>query len=187
MNKNNTVLDELAENIRSCKECTLSATRTNAVPGEGSSSAKVFFVGEAPGKDEDEQGRPFVGRSGQLLRKTIIEVGLAEEDIFIGNVLKCRPPNNRDPLDSEIEICSPFLEAQISLINPVVIVTLGRFSLNLLISKELKITKIRGQHILKSGQLYLPTFHPAAVLRNKNLLPDFRRDISVAKKLSEQN
>ncbi len=186
MDQFSSVLEELAENVRECTACTLEATRANAVPGEGASTANVFFVGEAPGKDEDEQGRPFVGRSGQLLRKTIDEVGLKEHDVFIGNVLKCRPPNNRDPLDSEIKTCSHFLEAQISLINPVVIVTLGRFSLNLLISPELKITKIRGQHILKSGQLYLPTLHPAAVLRNKNLLPDFRRDIAVAKKLSEQ-
>lgn len=156
------------------------------MPGEGLGSARIAFVGEAPGKDEDEQGRPFVGRSGQLLRRIISEVGLKEEDVFIGNVLKCRPPNNRDPLDSEIQACRHYLEAQISLINPVVIVTLGRFSLNLLISPELKITKIRGQHIKKSGQLFLPTFHPAAVLRNNNLLPDFRRDIAVARKLSEQ-
>lgn len=180
------MLEELAGNIRACQTCTLAATRTQAVPGEGLSSARIAFVGEAPGKDEDEQGRPFVGRSGQLLRRTISEVGLKEEDVFIGNVLKCRPPNNRDPLDSEIQACSHYLEAQISLINPVVIVTLGRFSLNLLISPELKITKIRGQHIRKSGQLFLPTFHPAAVLRNNNLLPDFRRDIAVARKLSEQ-
>lgn len=178
-------MEHIAAQVRSCELCPLHTGRTHAVPGEGPVGAKVAFIGEAPGKDEDIQGRPFVGRSGQLLRKTIVDVGWREDEVFIGNVLKCRPEGNRDPLDHEIAACSHYLEAQLALINPRLIVTLGRFSLNLLIDPGLKITKVRGQHIKKHGKLYLPTFHPSAILRNMNLLVDFRRDLAVAKKLSE--
>jgi uracil-DNA glycosylase family 4 len=179
------LLERIATEVRACTACSLHKTRTNAVPGEGPGSACVAFVGEAPGRDEDEQGRPFIGRSGQLLRRTIGEVGWLETDVFIGNVLKCRPPDNRDPLPEEIEQCRHFLMAQLVTISPKVIVTLGRFSLNLLIDPKLKISKIHGQHISKDGHLFLPTFHPSAILRNNNLLPDFRRDLRIAKKLSE--
>jgi DNA polymerase len=178
------LLDEIAEEVRSCSTCPLHRTRSKAVPGEGPVSAKIAFVGEAPGQAEDEQGRPFVGRSGKLLRKTIDEVGVAQDQVFIGNVLKCRPPDNRDPLPEEIKACEKYLFAQLALIEPVVIVTLGRFSLQLLIDPSLKITKIRGQHIKKDGLLFVPTYHPSAVLRNNRLLGDFRRDLAVAKKLA---
>lgn len=179
------LLQAIAVEIRACKACPLHAGRTHAVPGEGPPDTAVAFIGEAPGNDEDRQGRPFVGRSGQLLRQTIRHVGWREEEVFIGNVLKCRPPGNRDPAEEEIQACRHFLMAQLNLLNPRVIVTLGRFSLGLLIDPKLRITKVRGQHIRKDGQLYLPTFHPSAVLRNANLLPDFRRDLAVAKKLGE--
>jgi len=178
------LLEQIAIQVRACTNCALHKGRANAVPGEGPPDAELMFVGEAPGADEDRQGRPFVGRSGQLLRRTIVEAGLQEAEVFIGNVLKCRPPGNRDPLDGEIATCRHYLEAQISLVRPKVIVTLGRFSLNLLISPELKISKVRGQHIRRGGQLFLPTWHPSAVLRNNNLLPEFKRDIVVAKKLA---
>jgi DNA polymerase len=181
------LLESIAEQVRVCELCPLHKGRTNAVPGEGPADARVAFIGEAPGRDEDAQGRPFVGRSGQLLRKTIVDVGWAEDDVFIGNVLKCRPEGNRDPQDHEIAACSHYLEAQLALINPRLIVTLGRFSLNLLIDPSLKITRVRGQHIRKHGKLYLPTFHPSAILRNMNLLIDFRRDLAKAKKLSESD
>lgn len=115
-----------------------------------------------------------------------MKVGWREDEVFIGNVLKCRPPGNRDPLDDEVETCSHFLQAQLVLIKPKVVVTLGRYSMNLLISPDHKITKIRGQHIRKDGLLYLPTYHPSAVLRNNNLLRDFEIDLLKAKKLSEQ-
>ena len=179
------LLAKVAEEVRVCTACPLHQSRIKAVPGEGSSNAPVMFVGEAPGKDEDEQGRPFVGRSGQLLRQTIRDVGWEEGDVFIANVLKCRPPGNRDPEKSEIAACQRFLQAQIVLLQPKVIVTLGRYSMELLISPDLKITKVRGQHISKDGLLYLPTFHPSYILRNRNALPDFRRDLAVAKKLCE--
>ena len=165
--------------------CPLHETRTNAVPGEGPSNARVAFIGEAPGGDEDRQGRPFVGRSGQLLRRSITEVGWREDEVFIGNVLKCRPPGNQDPLPDQIKACQHFLVAQLILIQPIVIVTLGRFSLNLLIDPALKISRIHGKHILKDGQLFVPTYHPSAILRNNRLEPDFKRDLRIAKKLSD--
>ena len=128
------ILDELAEDIRVCRRCPLSEERLNAVPGEGSARARVMFVGEAPGQDEDEQGRPFVGRAGQLLRKLIAHIGLAESDCFIGNVLKCRPPGNRDPEPVEISACQPYLYAQIAVIKPLIVVPLGNFALQLLVN-----------------------------------------------------
>ena len=180
----NELLAAIAAEVRSCTACPLHETRTRAVPGEGAADAAVAFNGEAPGGDEDRQGRPFVGRSGQFLRHTIRQVGWREEDVFIGNVLKCRPPGNRDPQDEEIKACQHFLMAQLVLLQPSVIVTLGRFSLHLLVDTRLQISKVRGQHLRKDGQLYLPTYHPSAILRNNNLQPDFYRDLVVAKKLS---
>ncbi|MBN2083108.1 uracil-DNA glycosylase [bacterium] len=181
------MLAKIASEIHACTACPLHATRTHAVPGEGPPEARVVFIGEAPGGDEDLQGRPFVGRSGQLLRKTIRETGWREDEVFIGNVLKCRPPNNADPVPEQVEACRHFLMAQLVILRPKVIVTLGRHSLNLLISPELKITKIRGQHIKKNGQLYLPTYHPAMILRNARLEPEFRHDLAKAKALCERS
>ena len=180
------LLEAIAVQVKGCTACPLHSSRTLAVPGEGMAGVRVAFIGEAPGADEDRQGRPFVGRSGQLLRRTIVKVGWREDEVFIGNVLKCRPPGNRDPQPDEIEACSHFLQAQLVLIKPKVIVTLGRYSMNLLISPDYKITKIHGRHILKDGLLYLPTYHPSAVLRNNNLLHEFEIDLLKAKKLSEQ-
>ena len=180
------LLEAIAEQVRRCTDCPLHNTRAHAVPGEGPVGAPVAFIGEAPGGDEDRQGRPFVGRSGQLLRQTIRECGWREDEVFIGNVLKCRPPENRDPLETEVAACRHYLYAQLALIQPTVVVTLGRHSMYLLIDPKLKITHVRGQHMRKAGLLFLPTLHPSAVLRDSNLLPDFRRDIAVARKLSEQ-
>lgn len=179
------LLHDIADEIRACQACPLHATRTHAVPGEGPVGARIAFVGEAPGRDEDEQGRPFIGRSGQLLRRTIAEIGLTGDDVFIGNVLKCRPPGNRDPQPAEIECCRHFLLAQLVLIKPRIVVTLGRYSMNLLISSNLKISKDHGKHILKDGLLYLPTFHPSAILRNFSSPEEFKHDLLKAKKLSE--
>jgi DNA polymerase len=180
--------EAIAAEIRVCPRCPLCQTRTNAVPGEGPLGAALAFIGEGPGADEDAQGRPFVGRSGQLLRDAIRGAGLLEADVFIGNVIKCRPPGNRDPLPNEIEACRGYLFAQLALIQPRVIVTLGRFSMELLIKPGLKITDVRGRHILRHGQVILPTYHPSYVLRNRNndIERDFRRDIAVARKLAEQ-
>ncbi len=169
------LLDELAAQISACRRCALSEGRTNAVPGEGGAHAKVMFVGEAPGADEDKQGRPFVGRAGMLLRELIAHVGMEDGDYFIGNVLKCRPPGNRDPEPLEIEACKPWLYAQLAVIKPLVVVTLGRFSLGLLINPKLQISKARGQVFTIDGQHFLPMYHPAAILRNPRL-----RDVLIA-------
>lgn len=180
------LLAQIAQEIESDKSCPLRHTRKHSVPGEGSATAKVAFIGEAPGAEEDESGRPFVGRSGQLLRKTIEEVGFKPDEYWIGNIIKCRPPENRDPSTEEVEHCKHYLFAQLVLIQPRVIVTLGRYSLNLLIDPALKITQIRGQHLKKDGQLFVPTFHPSAILRSGlEKLPEFRHDIAKAKKLAD--
>ncbi|MEZ5339065.1 MAG: uracil-DNA glycosylase [bacterium] len=179
------LLERLAGRIRACTACPLCEGRTQAVPGEGSPEARVVFVGEAPGQEEDVQGRPFVGRSGQLLRQTIREAGWGEDEVFIANVLKCRPPDNRDPADEEIQACRSWLIAQLVTIRPRLIVTLGRFSMALLIKPGLKITQIRGQHVVRDGFVVLPTYHPSAVLRDQDKLADFRRDITKARRLSE--
>lgn len=179
------LLQAIAERVRVCTACPLHTTRTHAVPGEGPIGAPVAFIGEAPGGEEDKQGRPFVGRSGQLLRQTIRELGWAESEVFIGNVLKCRPPDNRDPQEAEIAACRHYLMAQLVLIKPRVVVTLGRYSMHLLINPKLVMGSAHGQHMLRDGQLYLPTYHPSAILRNNNLLPEFKRDLAKARKLSE--
>lgn len=181
------LLAQIAEEIRNDETCPLRKTRKNSVPGEGSSTALVAFVGEAPGAEEDETGRPFVGRSGQLLRRTIEEVGFKPEEYWIGNIIKCRPPENRDPSTDEVEHCKHYLFAQLVVIQPKVIVTVGRYSLHLLVKPSLKITEVRGKPLTKDGQLFLPTWHPSAILRSgMEKLPEFRRDIAAAKKLAEQ-
>jgi DNA polymerase len=138
-----------------------------------------MFIGEAPGADEDEQGRPFVGRAGQLLRKLIQHIRLEEGEYFIGNVLKCRPPGNRDPEPLEIEACKPWLHAQIAVIKPLVIMPLGRFSMSLLLDPKMQIGKVRGTVIEREGQVFMPTYHPAAILRNpryrKVIVADFEK------------
>ena len=182
------MLEAIAAQVRVCTRCKLCEGRQHAVPGEGPVGALLAFVGEAPGADEDTQGRPFVGKSGQLLREAIRDAGLAESEVFIGNVLKCRPPDNRDPLPDEVEACRSYLFAQLAVIQPRLIVTVGRISMELLIKPGLKITQVRGRHIARNGQLFMPIYHPSYVLRNRNtdIERDFRRDIVVARKLAEQ-
>lgn len=180
------LLAGIAAEIHNCRACPLHATRGNAVPGEGPPDANVVFIGEAPGRDEDQQGRPFVGRSGQLLRRTIVELGWREDEVFIGNVLKCRPPDNRDPQPDEVRACRQYLMAQLALMRPRIIVTLGRHSLNLLIDPKLRISRIHGQHLVKDGQLFLPTYHPSMILRNARLLPEWKLDLAKARKLAEK-
>ncbi len=160
--------DDLKESARKCRECELWETRTNVVFGEGARSAELMFVGEAPGRDEDLQGKPFVGRAGQLLTKIIEAIGLKREDVFIGNVLKCRPPENRNPLPSEIAKCSPYLLAQIKFIKPKVICALGKFAAQTLLNTETPISKLRGVFYDFHGVKLMPTYHPAYLLRNPN-------------------
>jgi DNA polymerase len=168
-------LTTLAAEIRTCQRCRLAQTRLNAVPGEGPEHAPVMLIGEGPGFYEDRQGRPFVGRSGELLEKLLGSIGLRRRDVFIANVVKCRPPDNRDPLPDEIEACRPYLERQIELIRPKLVITLGRISMGRYFPGQ-SITRIHGQ-LKRVGEIsYVPMFHPAAALRNPQWMAAIRAD-----------
>jgi uracil-DNA glycosylase family 4 len=170
--------DELYARIRECTACVLARTRTQAVPGEGPLDAEVMFIGEAPGMNEDRQGRPFVGQAGQFLDELLAAAGLKRSGVYICNVLKCRPPVNRDPLPGEIEACRGFLEEQIDLIDPLVIVTLGRFSMARYFPGQ-AISRIHGRAAERAGRYYVPMYHPAAALHQQSLrrviLEDFEK------------
>ena len=157
-------LDQLREQVGACHQCPLADGRTNVVFGEGDPEARVLIVGEAPGKNEDLQGRPFVGAAGKLLDELLAVAGLARKDVFIANVLKCRPPGNRDPRPEEIELCTPYLREQTRTIDPEVIVTLGNFSTKFILKTEVGITRLHG-HVQQAGRFkVLPIYHPAAAL-----------------------
>jgi len=167
-------LAEIRQHIGDCQRCKLCSTRTNIVFGVGNPNADLMFVGEAPGADEDEQGEPFVGRAGQLLTKIIEAMGYQRGDVYIANVLKCRPPNNRAPEPDEVATCEPFLFAQIDSIKPKVIVALGTHAAHALLKIDTPISRIRGQVLDFRGSVKLvPTFHPAYLLRS----PDRKRDV----------
>jgi DNA polymerase len=160
-------LAELEREASGCVLCPLANGRTQVVFGVGNPHADVMFVGEGPGAEEDKQGKPFVGRSGQLLDRLMLqEMGLTRDDCYIGNVVKCRPPGNRDPQPAEIDACRPWLEAQLDLIDPKVVVTLGNFATKLLLDTTAGITKLRGKTYPYRNGVLVPTFHPAAVLRS---------------------
>jgi len=161
-------LEKIAQRVRACKDCPLGDGRTNAVPGEGPAHARVMFIGEGPGFHEDRQGRPFVGPSGGFLEGLLESIGLSREDVFIANMVKCRPPNNRDPLPAEISACSKYLDRQIELINPELLVTLGRFSLSKFFPKE-TISRARGKVRNVEGRNVYPIMHPAAALHRQEL------------------
>jgi DNA polymerase len=156
----------VAKEVLTCQLCKLSRTRKHAVPGIGPSHASILFLGEAPGQREDEQGEPFVGPSGHLLAKMLARIGLARQDVFITNVVKCRPPANRDPLEEELSACRPYLDRQVALIQPKLVVTLGRHALYGIWPKAPTISKIHGQVIKGKRFTLLPVFHPAAALRS---------------------
>jgi DNA polymerase len=160
-------LKALSKDIGDCKRCRLSKERTNIVFGEGNSDARLMFIGEAPGREEDSQGRPFVGDAGMLLTRLIEKMGFKRVDVYIANIIKCRPPMNRDPEKDEIESCRGFVEKQIEIIKPEVIISLGRIASQTLIGNTgLKMTSIRGNFFDYKGILLMPTFHPAYLLRN---------------------
>ncbi len=163
------LLDKLYAPYRNCVQCPLGFLgRKNVVFGEGNPDADLLFVGEAPGRDEDLQGRPFVGKSGQLLNRVLAKVDIAREDVFITNIVKCRPPENRAPAPIEISTCTKlFLFNQIKIIRPKVICTLGSIALNALAETPLQITKVRGKIIERDGMIIIPTYHPAYILRNQ--------------------
>ena len=169
-------LEQLAQQIRTCQQCHLGQLRTHAVPGEGPADAEIMFIGEAPGYHEDQQGRPFVGASGRLLEKLLAKIHLTREDVYITNVVKCRPPANRDPLPAEIAACEPWLQQQIELIDPLVIITLGRFSMAQFFPASARITRVHGQPLMQADRAVVPMFHPAAALRNPNWMRDMEAD-----------
>lgn len=160
-------LRELRHEIGDCERCKLSKARKNIVFGEGNTSAPIMFIGEAPGREEDIEGRPFVGEAGKLLTSLITKMGFQREELYIGNIVKCRPPLNRDPEEDEINTCLPFIKRQIEIISPEVIISLGRISAQTLISTKTLISKLRGRFYNYEGIPLMPTFHPAYLLRNR--------------------
>lgn len=179
-------LSQIADEVVGCTLCELSRSRTHAVPGEGPAKARVMLIGEGPGWHEDQEGRPFVGNSGKFLTELIGKAGLKREDVFITNVVKCRPPSNRDPLPDEIHACSIYLERQIAAIDPDVIVTLGRFSMSKYFPGE-RISRIHGQAKRFGKRLIVPMYHPAAALHQGSLRGDIEEDFArLPKYLAEQ-
>lgn len=186
-----TELDKITIEVSNCSKCQLCAGRTHSVPGVGHPKAKVMFIGEGPGRDEDAQGKPFVGAAGKFLTELIASIGLERKDVFITNVVKCRPPENRDPFPEEIDSCYPYLVRQIKLIKPVLIVTLGRHSMGKFLP-NLKISEAHGKPKVYKGiwqkeQVYLPFYHPAVALydprKKEVLMEDFKVIPLILKKL----
>lgn len=159
-------LEELKGLVAACRRCRLRAGCKQVVFGEGNTQADLMLVGEGPGQAEDEEGRPFVGAAGQLLNRILAAAGIERSEVFIANVVKCRPPGNRLPLPDEVRACRPYLEAQLRLIKPRIVVCLGALAAQTLISPALRITRDRGKWVEKDGLLIMPTFHPAALLRD---------------------
>lgn len=185
-------MEEIEEKIKNCQKCPLYSTRHHTVPGEGNYRSVVMFVGEAPGEVEDLHGKPFIGKAGQLFSKILQSVNINRKEVFITNMLKCRPPGNRNPSKSEIELCLPFLESQIAIINPKIIVTLGNIPTKYLLNSKEGITKIRGKWFDWIGGIKIfPMFHPSYLLRHEETTPGSPkeltwRDIRELKKELEQ-
>ena len=167
------LLADLEAIVTACEKCKLAKTRTQVVYGVGNPKADLMFIGEAPGRDEDQQGKPFVGRAGQLLTDIIKAMSLTRDDVYIANVIKCRPPENRNPEPDELDQCRPYIRRQVELIQPKVIVTLGRFALQSLTEKAYAVSSARGQWLEWNGIKVMPTYHPAYLLRN----PAAKKDV----------
>lgn len=172
--------EELEEACKNCNKCKLCNGRNNVVIGTGNKNAKIMFIGEGPGADEDAQGIPFVGKAGKLMDKALQGLGAKREDIYIANVVKCRPPQNRNPEKDEAESCKEYLETQINLVNPEIIVLLGSVALKNVLGEEYGITSSRGKWYEKEGRKILPTFHPAALLRDEAKKIYFWKDLKEA-------
>jgi len=181
-------LEALAAGAAVCTMCRLAENRTNVVFGTGAPDAEVMLVGEGPGQREDEQGIPFVGPSGNLLDKLLGEIGLAREDVYIANVVKCRPPRNRDPRQDEIDACKDYLRTQLRLVDPAVVVTLGNFAAKLLLRTETGITRLRGQAYPWWNRHLVPTFHPAAALRGSaTVLEEMQADFAMVRRIVDES
>lgn len=174
-------LDDLKKYVNRCRNCGLCEKRNSVVFGEGNPEAKIMFIGEGPGADEDRTGRPFVGRAGQLLTKMLESIDIDRNDVYIANIVKCRPPYNRVPMDSEAEACLPYLRKQVALINPKIIVCLGATSGRYIIDKDLRITRDRGKWYEKGRFLFIATFHPSALLRDPTKKRDSWEDLKTIK------
>lgn len=172
--------EDLEKACYSCHSCRLCETRTNVVVGKGSRTASLLFVGEGPGENEDRQGIPFVGAAGQLLDTALTSIGFRQEDYYIANVVKCRPPRNRTPQEDECNTCITLLRGQFALIRPKIVVCLGSVAANYLIEKGCKITRIRGMWREKKGVWFMPTYHPAAILRDESKKYDMWKDLKNA-------
>ncbi len=170
-------LKQVAEEVSVCRQCTLAGTRKLAVPGEGPATAQVMLIGEGPGFHENEQGRPFVGAAGKFLDELLAKGGFKRSEVFIANVVKCRPPGNRDPLPEELEACAGFLDRQIAIINPLVIVTLGRFSMAKYF-ENVRISEVHGNPKWIGNRFIIPMFHPAAALHQPKYRPMLEEDFS---------
>lgn len=166
--------------IQDCQKCSLGKTRKNFVFGHGNENADIMFIGEAPGHEEDMQGLPFVGKSGQLLNQMLEKISLKREDVFIANILKCRPPNNRDPLPEEVSTCIPYLHKQIEMVQPKVLITLGRVAAHNLLKSQESLTRLRNRSWQYQNIPLIVTFHPAYILRNMSALDDGVNDLKLA-------
>ena len=169
--------EELEEACRNCNKCKLYSGRKNVVIGTGNKNARIMFIGEGPGADEDIQGLPFVGKAGKLMDQAFNGIGINREEVYIANIVKCRPPNNRNPEQDEALGCRDFLDAQINLVKPEIIVLLGSVALKNILGKDYGITSSRGKWFEKDGIKYMPTFHPAALLRDEAKKIDFWKDL----------
>lgn len=174
--------EELEEKIKDCNKCKLCNNRNNIVLGTGNRNAKVMFIGEGPGADEDIQGIPFVGKAGKLMDQAFKGIGIKREEIYIANIVKCRPPQNRNPEQDEIDSCLDYLRAQVLLVKPEIIVLLGSVALKAILGKEYSITNSRGKWVERKGIKYMPTFHPAALLRDETKKISFWKDLKEVKK-----
>ncbi len=176
-------LKKLYKDVAACQKCPLFQTATHAVPGEGNPDTDILFVGEGPGKNEDEQGRPFVGAAGKFLDQLIESIGYKRADVYIANVVKHRPPGNRDPLPDELHACTPWLDQQVEIIQPKLIVTLGRYSMGYFLGEGFSISKIHGQPKRKANKVVMPMYHPAAALYRGDLRPTLAADFQKIPKI----
>lgn len=177
---------ELKESIKNCKKCKLCLNRNNIVLGEGNENANVMLIGEGPGADEDMQGIPFVGKAGKLMNMAFEGIGINRSKLYIANIVKCRPPNNRVPDDDEAKACLDYLRNQVLIIKPQIIVLMGSTALKNILGKEYGITSARGKWIERKGILYMPTWHPAALLRDNTKKIDFWKDFKLVKEKAEE-